>query len=162
MGGKPRKQARTVSEAYADLGKAIKKLDADHGRVGRHNSRHAVLVKLRRVRALLDQDFPVVAKKRKTPRRLSLTAKDRAFREKMARMRYTKPMSNRLGKRELAEKIGVKVHVSPVKEIWIPLWLDIEYPISQAAAKRLAKDINAQRVLEAQWRLTDGDTGGEW
>lgn len=158
MGGKPRKQARTIAQANADLSKAINKLDPEHSRVGRNNSRRAVLAKLRRVRELLDQDFPVVAKKRKTPRKKrTLTAKMREFGDKMHRMRYTKPQLKRLHKREFAGKVGVKVHESPLGELWIPLWLDLAYDdsMSIAAAKRLAKNINAQRVRETTWRLND-------
>lgn len=164
-----KKTSRNLDDAWEDLGDAIDRLSTGHKRVGRTNTRANVIRKLKRVRTLLDRDFPTVpkiAKKPRAPRSKRRQWMD--FVERMGSIRYTEAKTLRSVR--LAFDLGIKVHKSPIKVAfdigdYIPLWLHaaLEKKLGTVAIHKLKKNTNGQRALEAEWRLTSEDDGDvEW
>ncbi|MHA1573351.1 MAG: hypothetical protein ACTSX8_05105 [Alphaproteobacteria bacterium] len=151
-----------IDKAWEALGEHLDKLDPEHGRVGRRNSRKAVMSDLRKLRTLLDQEFPSIAATSK-PRRKPRTVLQRRtdFEAKMRKLNYCTPETNRLAKGRIAEKAGVKVHrVYDGGRLWIPLWLELVFGDDQrttiARVKRISKSRNEQKSIETIWRLSAG------
>jgi len=161
-----RKVARNLDEAWEDLGKAIDGLDAEHKIVGRRTSRAAVLAKIKRVRTLLDRDFPAIAKKAKAKRKTRTPEQRlRAHEREMARIGYVRPTKHGPQVVSFAIKAGVKIHISPGNGggKWVPVWLvrgfDTKSPrLTLAAAKRINKSKAEQKALDAAWRLSADNT----
>ena len=154
--------SKKLDKEWESLGRLLDKLDPEHGIVGRRNSRKAVIAKLRRVRTLMDRDYPTIAKKRKATRaNRTMNVKIRDFEKRMDRLRYVSPEKNRLGKIEFSNNVGIKVHQPPETSAtaagYIPLWLDIMIDagnLTKAAAQTIAKSRNDQKAIESIWRLS--------
>ncbi len=161
------KRITTLEAAVKQLLKDVKRLDPEHGIVGRRNSRTAVKSSLNRIAKFVDRDFPTIRKKAQPRRKRKLkpsTERKRFFTD-MNRRGFV-PTSNR-NVVVLCE--GAKV---PVKRAWgntwIPAWAHAfcklfarkhgRYP-SSSTLRSVRKDASRRRAAEAEWRLAQMQVG---
>lgn len=158
------KQVRDLETAWEQLGIAIDRLHTKQGRVARNNVRKRVMYLLKRTRGLMDEEFPVIPKKRKTPikpRTDNVLRRD--FHKEMKRKGFVRVRIEGHGVTALAKDCGVKIHVEPVypSKTFVPIWLRQYWDengrtrIVKAHVKRINKSRKEQRMLEAEWRLKD-------
>lgn len=173
MGGKPRQRITTLAEAWDELGKAMARLDPDHKRVGRKNSRDRMIYCLKRMRTILDQQYPPVPKETARKQRVkSLKRRSREFDAKMKRMSYI-AIPYDMEAPTLIEA-GIKLHVNPATNTyWVPIWAahfwqqhatKVKHSASgrspwpaASTLKKVSRDRKRCRVLEAEWRLHLGN-----
>ncbi len=152
-----RKRVASLEVAWEHLGRDIDKLSEEQGRVARNNARKAVLADLKRVRAYLDKEFPVIAAKRKPNRKpKSQDAKNREFWRKYVNNPKWAIKPSGMSHATLIET-GVSYHYNDRHGAYVPVWLVAYYESSSTASvasvKRLAKDLNRRKLLEAKYRL---------
>lgn len=150
-----KKPTREVDDAIKKLSKATRRLTPDQGIVGRRNARKEALVALRRVRAVIDTEYPVVhGKRKKGPE--TKDGKVRAWGARMVKRKYVIPKQRVSQLTEWCAEIGMKVERNPwVRRIdaqrYFPLWVVGAYDFPEM--KRAKKDLHLRRAIEVRSML---------
>lgn len=131
-----------IAENARGLFRALGKLLPDQGRVARNNARRAVLRELKRVRAGMDRDFPVVPKAIVERARLKPELRVR----RLARMGYAPlPMVESRSRLASLAVAGIRPIKAFSREIWVPTWVLSVTPDDVGTLKRLKRDVPARK-----------------
>lgn len=154
------KKDKKLSAAMRDVERALRKLDSDQGRVARANARKRVLAQLRKLRGVVDAEYPAIPKAGRAAPLSQDPVKVKARKTRRRRDAYRKLAEADFVEvtTEMAAKLAterVRLRKGPRGEVFAPKWAVYAIEHCPSRIRKALKSSDERQVLAGLARLQE-------